>query len=150
MSDASMRSLFSLFDKYERASGAKLNVAKSHSLLIGSWQHRSDLPVQLNWSNEFIMVLGCRIGNHMGADWDSLVVKFEDQLSLWKTRQLSLRGRAMIVNMLGLSLFWYQATIFDFPKTVVFRVNKLLFHFVWNKKSGWHKHLLLNLLQLVV
>ena len=56
----------------------------------------------------------------------------------------------MIANMLGLSLFWYQATIFDFPKTVIFRVNKLLFHFVWNKKSGWHEHLLLNLLQLVV
>jgi hypothetical protein len=73
----------------------------------------------------------------MGADWDSLLNKFEDQLSLWKTRQLSLRGRAMIANMLGLSLFWYQATIFDFPKTVIFRVNKLLFPFVWNKKREW-------------
>ena len=39
--------------------------------------------------------------------------------------------------MLGLSIFWYQATIFDMPKTVIFRINKILFPFVWGKKREW-------------
>jgi exonuclease III len=137
MSDQSLRSLFSLFERYERASGAKLNVGKSHGLLLGAWKERVNMPIELNWSKECITVLGCRIGNDMNPDWDSLITKFEDQLSVWKQRQLSFRGRALVANMLGLSLFWYQATIFDVPKTVITRINKILFPFVWSKKREW-------------
>ncbi len=122
-SDDSIRSLFALFERYERASGAKLNVTKSHGLLLGLWKHRNNLPVPLNWSSESITVLGCRLGNDVSVDWDSLLVKFGDQLNLWKSRQLSFRGRALIANMLGLSVFWYHATIFDVPKTVIAKIN---------------------------
>ena len=137
MSDQSLRSLFSLFERYERASGAKLNVTKSHGLLLGAWKDRVDMPINLNWSNESITVLGCRIGNNINPDWDSLIEKFEGNLSAWRSRQLSFRGRALIANMLGLSIFWYQATIFDVPKTIITRINKILFLFVWNKKREW-------------
>ncbi|CAB3997113.1 Hypothetical predicted protein, partial [Paramuricea clavata] len=95
------------------------------------------MPVALNWSSESITVLGCRIGNDVVPDWDSLLTKFESQLSLWKSRQLSFRGRALIANVLGLSLFWYQATVFDVPKVVIAKINKILFPFVWNKKKEW-------------
>ena len=137
MSDRSLLALFSLFERYECASGAKLNVNKSHGLLLGSWKDRRDMPVALSWSSEFINVLGCRIGNDVVPDWDSLIAKFESQLSLWKSRQLSFRGRALIANMLGLSIFWYQATVFDVPKLVIAKINKILFPFVWNKKKEW-------------
>jgi hypothetical protein len=87
-------------------------------------------------------VLGCRIANVEGADWNTLVGRLERQLGVWKQRQLSFRGRALIVNTLGLSLFWYQATAFDMPKVVVAKVNKIIFPFVWGKKrkSGWLAH----------
>ena len=44
-SDQAMTALFSLFERYERASGAKLNVTKSHGLLLGSWKDRVALPI---------------------------------------------------------------------------------------------------------
>jgi hypothetical protein len=34
-SDRALQALFSLFERYERASGVRLNVAKSHGLLVG-------------------------------------------------------------------------------------------------------------------
>ena len=136
-SDQAMTALFSLFERYERASGAKLNVTKSHGLLLGSWKDRVVLPIQLNWSNNFITVLGCRISNDDSVDWASLIERFSGQLALWKHRQLSFRGRALICNMLGLSIFWYQATVFDMPKTVIHAINKILFPFVWRKKREW-------------
>ena len=46
-SDVSLQSLFALFARYEQASGAKLNVMKSHGLLFGAWKHRTDLPIGL-------------------------------------------------------------------------------------------------------
>ena len=132
-----LRSLFSLFERYELASGAKLNVTKSHGLLFGTWKYQNDLPVQLDWSSEAITVLGCQIGNEESVDWDGLITKFQNQITLWQQRQLSFRGRALVANVLGLSLFWYQATVFDMPKTVIFKINKILFPFVWGKKREW-------------
>ena len=85
----------------------------------------------------FITVLGCRISNDDSVDWASLLDRFSGQLALWKHRQLSFRGWALICNMLGLSIFWYQATVFDMPKTVIHAINKILFPFVWRKKREW-------------
>lgn len=136
-SDAAMTSLFALFDRYESASGAKLNVRKSHGLLLGPWRNRSRLPVNLLWSSDSISVLGCALINEGSVDWTPLLDRFSQQLSLWKQRQLSFRGRALIANTLGLSLFWYQATIFHIPKSVINKINQLLFPFVWGKKREW-------------
>jgi exonuclease III len=136
-SDQALLSVFSLFSRYERASGAKLNVSKSHGLLIGSWRGRSNMPVPLKWSSDSITVLGCQIGTNAQPNWVGLIENLKSKISLWKGRQLSFRGRALLANVLGLSTFWYQATIFDMPKTVIFEVNKLLFPFVWNKKREW-------------
>jgi hypothetical protein len=136
MSDRALLALFALFERFEHASGAKLNVNKSHGLLFGSWKDRVDMPIHLNWSNIAITVLGCCLSDGK-TDWDSLVEKFQDQLLLWKQHQLSFRGRALVANVLGLSLLWYQAQIFDVPKTVIFKVNKILFPFVWGKKREW-------------
>jgi hypothetical protein len=36
--------LFSLFERYQHASGAKLNVSKSHGLLFGSWKDCVNMP----------------------------------------------------------------------------------------------------------
>lgn len=132
-SDGSMAALFALFTRFERASGAKLNVNKSHGLLYGSWRPRNDLPFPLLWSNTSITILGCSIGHNISYPWSPLVEKFNSQLSLWKKRDLTLHGRALVANTVGLSLFWYHATIFDMPKTVISSVSKLLFPFVWQK-----------------
>ena len=132
-----MLRLFSLFDQYERASGAQLNVKKSHGLLFGTWSTRSHPTIPLNWSTEEITVLVCKLGPGVQPDWGHLLTKLEDLLALWKRRQLSFHGRALIVNVLGLSLFWYQATMFDVPKTIVARINKLIFPFIWNKIREW-------------
>lgn len=137
MSDASLLELFSLFQRYERATGARLNVGKSHGLLLGAWKMRTNMPISLAWSNVSIPVLGCDLGPAVEPNWEALIGKFQDQLALWKSRKLSFHGRAMIANVLGLSLFWYQASIFAVPALVITRINKLLFPFVWNRKTEY-------------
>ena len=132
-SDASLCALFDLFARYERASFAKLIISKSKGLLLGSWTHRNDLPINLQWSKDFLTILGCRVGHNILPDWGGLLKSFESRLMAWKQRSLTLGGRALVANTLGLSLFWYQATIFSVPKTVIHEINKRLFNFIWNK-----------------
>ena len=133
--DSSLLALFHLLTRYSKASGAVLNIDKTEGLLFGPWQSRTDLPVTLKWTTTSLVILGCRVGNSILPDWDNLVKKLQDKITSWSSRSLSLQGRTLLANTLGLSIFWYQATIFDMPKPVVHKVNKILFPFIWNKKK---------------
>lgn len=95
------------------------------------------MPISLNWSSTSLTVLGCKLTHDGLLDWEPLLEKFEGELSLWKHQNLSFRGRALVANALGLSLFWYQATSFDVPKPVISKINKMLFMFVCGKKWEW-------------
>jgi hypothetical protein len=79
--DLALNALFHLFTRYEKASGAKLNVTKCHGLLIGTWQSRSNLPIALDWSNVEIIVLGSRISNDNEEQWESKIKALKTTLS---------------------------------------------------------------------
>ena len=126
---------FAVFHRYELASGAKLNVTKSHGLLVGSWASRTNLPVALNWSAEAITVMGSRLSNTVTEDtWKAPVEQFDSVLSSWASCQLSFHGCVLIANTLGLSLFWYLCSFFVMPDTVVQAVNSSLFSYLWKEK----------------
>ena len=44
-----LEAVFSLFQCYELASGAKRTTTKSRGLLFGSWKHWGSPPVELKW-----------------------------------------------------------------------------------------------------
>ena len=137
LSDASLKEVFSLFQRYELASGARLNVTKSHGLLIGSWKGRTDLPVHLDWSSSHITVMGSRLSNDGTESWDKSVRSLESMLASWSSRSLSYHGRALIANTLGLSRFWYLSSIACLPSTILQAINTRIFSFIWNQKREW-------------
>ncbi|CAB4002701.1 Hypothetical predicted protein [Paramuricea clavata] len=135
--DLALNALFHLFTRYEKASGAKLNVKICHGLLIGTWQSRSNLPIALDWSNVEIIVLGSRISNDNEEQWVSKIKALKTTLSAWNRRALSFRGRALIANMLGLSTLWYICSVSVIPEEIIKAVNGEVFPFVWRKKREW-------------
>ena len=135
-SDALVTTLFELFTKYQLASGAKLNQSKCYSLMLGSWKTRTTFPVSLRWSNSHIEALGSRLAHDGKQAWDPALKKFEKILSSWSRRKLSFWGRALIINSLGLSHFWYLGSVVpidDFVK----KINKLSFSFLWARPCEW-------------
>ena len=112
MTDCALCRVFEIFQGFELASGAKLNVTKSHGLLIGTWASRTHLPIALQWSSEFITVMGSHLANTISDEsWKAPVEKLDSVLSTWRTWALSFHGRALIVNMMGgLSVLWYLAS----------------------------------------
>ena len=61
-SDDAIKAVFETYALFERASGSKLNQAKSKGLWLGGWCGRSDPPVVLEWSSSKIKVLGVFFG----------------------------------------------------------------------------------------
>ena len=141
MSDTALKQVFALFHRYELASGAKLNVLKSHGLLVGTWTSQTNLPIALDWSSQSITIMGAIISNFRSDEsWSSLVQQLDKILASWSQRKLSFHGWALIANTLGLSLFWYLGSFLVMPSNVIATINSRIFPFV----SGSAVHLSCN------
>ena len=131
----SLVSLFNLITIYEKGSGAKLNHSKSEAMWLGAWRSRTDEPLGLTWVRK-MKILGVFFGTVPVEihNWQSKINKLEKLLNLWKSRSLSLIGKCLILNILGLSKFLYLAKILVPPAWVLHRVNQLIWPFLWGSK----------------
>lgn len=57
--------------------------------------------------------------------------KLQKALNLWKCRSLSFIGKALIINVLGLSKFFYLGRFFSLPAWGLPRANQLVWNFLW-------------------
>ena len=136
-SDDEIRTIFQVYSEYEQASGAKLNLDKCNGLWCGRWRSRIAGPVSLKWSSEHIKCLGVYIGHgdleHL--NWSARIQKFASILTSWRQRSLSLLGKAVVLNALGLSGLWYLATMTHLPDWALQDINRLIFPFLWSGKK---------------
>ena len=58
----------------------------------------------------------------------------KNSVNLWKSRSLSLIGKCLIINVIGLSKLYYLARILVFPPWVPQRVNQIIWPFLWGSK----------------
>ena len=133
----SLSVLFSILQKYERGSGAKLNYSKTEAMWLGAWHACPDTPLGLTWVTK-MKVLGVWYSNGLvnvdPDNWQSKLNKLEKNLNLWKSRSLSFVGKALIINTLGASKFWFLAKLLPTPEWVISRFKTLVFNFLWNSK----------------
>ena len=131
----SLCKLFDLISIYEKGSGAKLNKSKTEAMWLGSWKDRTDEPLGLTWVKK-MKILGVVFGTVPTEidNWQPKINKLEKSLNLWKSRSLSLIGKGLIVNVLGLSKLLYLGRVLVMPAWVLARVNQLIWYFIWNSR----------------
>ena len=131
----SLRSLFEVISAYERGSGAKLNRSKTEAMWVGAWRDCADTPLGLSWVRK-MKIVGVVFGTVpvVEDNWQPKINKLEKSLGLWKARSLSLIGKSLIVNVLGLSKLLYLAKVLVPPDWVFARVNSLVWPFIWGSK----------------
>ena len=91
----------------------------------------------MNWITEGIAVLGVRFRNRdaIYTSFSKKVDKLERRISTWSSRSLSLKGKVMIINTIGLSSLTYLASILQIPSEVLKRINSIIFKFLWSTKN---------------
>ena len=106
-SDDAIVAAFETYALFEQASGSKLNQSKSKGLWLGGWCGRVDPPVALDWSSSKLKVLGVFIGvGDLEADnWRPRIDAVERVLNSWRSRSLSFRGKALVVNVPGFGMW---------------------------------------------
>ena len=100
------------------------------------WCGRSDPPVALEWSSSKIKVLGVFIGaGDLDVDnWRPRIDAVDHVLKSWRSRSLSFRGKALVINALALSRVWYVASLVHMPAWVAKELASLAFSFFWSGK----------------
>ena len=136
-SDRAIVAVFETYDRFEKASGSKINLDKCEGLWLGSWQHRLDAPIAIQWTSSKIKVLGVFIGNGNldEANWRPRIDAVEKCLSSWRSRSLSYKGKALVLNALALSRIWYVASLISMPPWVLAELNTLSYNFFWSGKK---------------
>ena len=136
VSDSSTVAVFEVYSSFEAGTGAKLNLGKCQGLWLGAWRNRSDSPVAIAWNSSKIKTLGVFVGygNLDEANWRPRIEAVERVLNSWRSRSLSLSGKALIINALALSRIWYVASLVSMPLWVCRELNKIIFNFFWSGK----------------
>ena len=100
---------------YERASGSRLNQAKTEGLWLGRWRGRQDKPYGFTWKSTRLKVLGVWIGDGTcgGANFAEQYVAIKAKLRSWQVRPLSELGKVRVANMFLYSRLWYRTAIWD-------------------------------------
>ena len=133
----SFHALFREIRLYERGTGAKLNLSKTEAMWLGSWRGCPDQPLGLTWVTK-MKILGVVFSSGLcdvSADnWEPRLSKLEKSLNLWKSRSLSLVGKSLIINTLGISKLIYVSQVLVPPRWVIDRLNKLIWPFLWGSK----------------
>ena len=133
MSDTVLKQVFALFHCYELASGAKLNVLKSHGLLVGSWISWANLPIVLDWSSQSITIMGAILSNTLSDESWNLTGQ---RSSFLETAQalLSWSGsyhQYIMLKPLGTWALFLLCQVASLPPSTH------IFPFIWQQKHEW-------------
>ena len=136
--DNSIHETLKIFDSYKYASGAKINVTKCKGLWSGSLANGNHSPTNFEWFNYQFpdKILGIYIGNDdcTTKNIEHKIHKISNTIAAWKHRDLSLKGRALIINGLLTSTLWYHTTNISLPVWAINDIKTQIYNFLWNNK----------------
>ena len=69
------------------------------------------------------------------ANFQSKIKALLRQSHWWKARDLSLRGKVLIIKALVLSKFHFLASLITRPQDIITQVNSIIYNFIWNGKT---------------
>ena len=135
----SIAKAFEIVHVFEKGSGSKLNLDKTEGMWFGSKAGLKDGPVNIKWRTDCIKVLGIYFTmspqDFETLNWNFRIEKLAKKLDAWKFRTLSLKGKSMIINSLGLSGLWYTGSVVPLPAWAEKRINRIIFNFLWSGKN---------------
>jgi len=122
-------------DLYSQASGALLNKSKSRAMWLGKWKNKADNPFGLQWVQS-IKICGVVFNNNnmLETNWSQVLNKMSNTVNLYKSRAISVYGKAVICNVSLCSKLWYLASAINISPYYVQQFVKLIFSFIWDGK----------------
>ena len=134
LGECSVQEVLKLINIYEQGSGSKLDLNKMKGMWLSSKHGQTTGLIDITWVTDQLKLLG-RSDQTIYKSWTERIDKLESWLKMWKYRNLSLTGKVLILNTVGLSRLIYLGTVYPIPKPCLNRVNSLVFNFLWSGRN---------------
>ena len=124
-------------NKFECISGLKLNV-KDKGNVVRQVGKQSFHAVTLNCTRDPVKILGIyfsydeKQNNHF--NFELKIQNLQTKFDIWKSRNLTLLGKALIIKSLELSQLVHSVSNINVPSACITATSKKLFSFLWNNK----------------
>lgn len=83
--------------------------------------------------------------NIVSNNFSEKVMKLKNLLNMWKSRQLSIKGKITLLRSQALPLILYPASVLYTPAEVINEIDHIFFDFIWpNKKHHVKKKVLIQ------
>ena len=127
------------FDIFSKCSGLKLNLQKTKVIPIGSNLYRDKLQKPLSGitlKRGPFKTLGIWFSYNkaemIDLNFNERIGNMKKQLDIWRSRNLSLKGKIVILKTLILPQILFLFNLIYVPKSVLDQIDKLFFSFLWN------------------
>lgn len=127
---------------YSNASNAKMNLSKTTMMSLTGTENNKWIQIansnHIEWhdknNNHAIRYLGYplysrseQLHNHL----DTVLQKLQSNLNRYKTRNLSIKGRSMVINSLILSRIWHLLRVTIVPDDFIKKVENLTRNYIY-------------------
>jgi exonuclease III/flavodoxin len=147
VNEEGIQTAISLYERFSKISGVKLNVPKTEILIIGDELKESKLfrivhnGQSVNIKNQDTVKI-CGITYSLDKDEaykqnvTNKITKMERQLNIWRQRNLTLEGKILIVKTFGLSQLIYSMQAIYFKQEDIKKIENIIYKFIWNIKPA--------------
>ncbi len=129
---------FDTIEAFSSKSGLSLNIEKTEAMWLGSFSNRKEKLFGFKWPR-VIRFLGIYIGYDYEEtkrwNWTNKLESFQKTLDCWRTRDLTIFGRIVIVKTIGLSKLIYSATLLPIPSEIVEILENVIDKFLWKGRK---------------
>ena len=136
--DRGFNSVFSLLEKFQKASNSKINLRKTKIYGFGEWENRINWPIkELKIEVEYFKTLGiffsCKYDVALEKTWNMITNKIRNRIPLIRDSYFTLYQKSAIVNSLLSSKIWYVSHVYPLPLHFSKLINTEIFGFIWKK-----------------
>ena len=127
---------FNVLEIYEKASGAKINFSKTKGRFIGKSKGKTPNFKKIQWIKTNIKTLGVNHGYGIdtNAIWLEKIEKIKNSLHVWKTRNLTFKGKTLIIKNLIIPIIGYEIEMRGIPDIYAKQINDIVWSFIWDNK----------------
>jgi len=134
----SVKEVMKCVEDYCKGSGGKVNEDKTVYMRFGEAMILRDC---FKFKEvEEMRILGILMGKNekkvRDEMWEQLVTEIERRLNFWKLRNLNLKGKVLILNVLMVSKLWYVLYVSEMPLWTEKRLKKCFLDFLWEGKPA--------------
>jgi hypothetical protein len=136
--ELSLPHIFDDLSIYEKASGAKMNKEKTKGLFIGSLKNANPTFKDIGWTKNYVKTLGICHGYNIDDDnlWRDKIIKIKTCLQVWKSRNLSISGKVLIVKTFVHSVINFEIETRGIPNKYCKEIDKIISDFIWEGKKA--------------